>query len=97
MAASGHLGDLVGTGRVISVLFVINGIRNKRSHLIGPPFQAFKARFSAIAVWHLSRNLCRCLLIGGCGRSQYPLRIADITSGSSFEPNNSTEQKLGYV
>jgi len=27
----------------------------------------------------------------------YLLRIADIASGSSFEPRNSMEQKLGYV
>jgi len=27
----------------------------------------------------------------------YLLRIADIASGSSFEPSNSMEQKLGYV
>jgi len=26
----------------------------------------------------------------------YLLRIADIASGSSFEPSNSMEQKLGY-
>ena len=40
MAASG-LGcrnDLVGTGRAISVLFGIHGVRNKRSHFVGPPF-----------------------------------------------------------
>ena len=29
---------LVGTGRAISVLFGINGLRNKPSYLIGPPF-----------------------------------------------------------
>ena len=36
MAASGLVfrSDLVGTGRAISVLFGINGIRNKRSHLV---------------------------------------------------------------
>ena len=27
----------------------------------------------------------------------YLLRMAEITSGSNFEPNNMTEQKLGYV
>ena len=30
--------ELVGTGRTISVLFGINGVRNKWSHLEGPPF-----------------------------------------------------------
>ena len=27
----------------------------------------------------------------------YLLSMVEITSGSSFEPNNPTEQKLGYV
>jgi len=34
-----------------------------------PPFPEFKARFSAMAGWHFSRDLTRCLLIGGCGQS----------------------------
>jgi len=40
MAASGLIfrSDLVGTGRAISILFGINGVRNKQSHLVGPPF-----------------------------------------------------------
>jgi len=29
---------LVGTGKAISVLFGINGLRNKPSYLVGPPF-----------------------------------------------------------
>jgi len=41
--------NLVGIGRAISILFGINGVRNKRSHLVGPPFPEFKARFSARA------------------------------------------------
>ena len=47
MAASGLVlkSDLVGSGRAISVLFGINGVRNKRSHLVGPPFPEFKAVF----------------------------------------------------
>ena len=60
---------LVGTGKAISVLFGINGVRNQRSHLVGPPFPEFKARFSATAAWHFSRDLTRRLLIGGCGQS----------------------------
>ena len=49
MAVSGLVfrSDLVGIGRAISVLFGINGVRIKRSHLVGPPFPEFKARFSA--------------------------------------------------
>ena len=61
--------NLVGTGRAISVLFGINAIRNKRSHLVRPPFPEFKARFSATAGWHFSRDLARRLLIGGCCHS----------------------------
>jgi len=70
MATSGFVlrSDLVGTGRAISILFGINGVRNKQSHLVGPPFPEFKfkAHFSATAGWHFSRDLTRCLLIGGC-------------------------------
>ena len=71
MAASGLVfrSDLVGTGRAISILFGINGVRNQRSHLVGPQFPEFKARFSAMAGWHFSRDLTRCVLVGGCGQS----------------------------
>ena len=71
MAASGLVfrSDLVGTGRAISILFGINGVRNQRSHLVGPPFPEFKARFSATAGWHFLRDLTRRLIIGGCGQS----------------------------
>ena len=71
MAASGLVfrSDLVGTGRAISILFGVNGVRNQRSHLVGPPFPEFKARFSATAGWHFSRDLNRRLLIGECGQS----------------------------
>ena len=93
MAMSGLVlrSDLVGTGRAISVLFGINGVRNQQSHLVGPPFPEFKAHFSATAGWHFLKDLTRHLLIGGC------VSMAEITSGSSFEPNNPIEQKLGYV
>ena len=65
MAASGLVfrSDLVGTGRAISILFGINGVRNQQSHLVGPPFPEFKARFSATAGWHFSRDLIRRLLV----------------------------------
>ena len=71
MAVSGLVfrSDLVGTGRAISILFGTNGVRNKRSHLVGPPFPEFKACFSAMAGWHFSRDLPRRLLIGGRGQS----------------------------
>ena len=61
--------DLVGTGRDISILLGINGVRNERSHLVGPPFPEFMVRFSATAGWHFSRDLTWRLLIGGCGQS----------------------------
>ena len=41
---------LVGTGRAISILFGINGFRNKPSYLVGPPFIVFMAHFSASQV-----------------------------------------------
>jgi len=71
MAVSGLVfrSDLVGTGRAISILSGINGVRNKRSHLVGPPLPEFKAGFSAAAGWHFSRDLASRLLIGGCGQS----------------------------
>ena len=73
MAMSGLVfrSNLVGTGRAISILFGINGVRNKRSHLVGPPFPEFKARFSATAGWHFST---RRLLIGGCGQSHISVK-----------------------
>jgi len=99
MAASGLIfrSDLVGTGRVISILFGINGVRNQRSHFVGPPFPEFKAHFSATAGWHFSRDLTRRLLIVGVVRVMYLLSMAEITSRSSFEANKPREQKLGYV
>ena len=76
MATSGLVfrSNLVGTGRAISVLFGINGVRNKRSHLVGPPFPEFKACFSATAGWHFSGDLTRCLLIGRCGQSHVSVK-----------------------
>ena len=73
MAASGLIfrSDLVGTGRAISILFGIKGVRNKRSHLVRPPFPEFKA---ATAGWHFSRDLTRRLLIGGCGHSHLSVK-----------------------
>ena len=58
MATSGLVfrSDLVGTGRSISVLFAINGVRNKRSHLVGLHFQSSRVFFSATAGWHFSRD-----------------------------------------
>ena len=63
MAVSGLVSrnDLVGIGRAISALLGINGVRNKQLNLVGPPFPAFKACFSAVPGWHFSRAL-----IEGC-------------------------------
>jgi len=76
MAASGFVfrSDLVGTGWAFSILFGINGVRNKQSHLVGPRFPEFKAHFSAMAGWHFPRDLARCLLIGGCGHSHVSVK-----------------------
>ena len=63
MAASGLVfrSDLVGTEKTISVLFGINRVGNKQFHLVGPPFPAFKARFSATAGWLFLRDLTECV------------------------------------
>ena len=76
MAVSGLIlrSDLVGTGRTISILFGINGVGNKQSHLVGPPFPEFKAHFSATAGWHFLRDLARRLLIGRCGHSHVSVK-----------------------
>jgi len=76
MAASGLVSrnNLVGTGRAISVLFGLNGVRNKQSHLVGPLLSVFKARFSATASWHFLRDLTRRLLIGGCGHGHVSVK-----------------------
>ena len=59
---------LVGTVRAISALFGIDGLRNKPSYLVGPPFLVFTAHFSATPGWHFLRALIESLLIiGGCG------------------------------
>jgi len=60
--------DLVGTERAISILFGINGVRNKQSHLVAS-ISRIQGPFSATAGWHFSRDLTRHLLIGGCGQS----------------------------
>jgi len=58
---------LVGTGRAISVLFGINGLRNKPSYLVVPPFLAFMACFSATPDWHFPRALIESSLTDECG------------------------------
>ena len=98
MAMSGLVfrSDLAGPGRAISVFFGINGVRNQRSHLVGPPFPEFRARFSATASWHFLRDLTRHWWVWSESHI-CTLSMAEIISGSSFELNNPREQKLGYV
>ena len=69
MAVSGLIcrKALVATGRATSVLFGINGLRNRSSYLVRPPFLVFTARFSATPGWHFPRALIESSLIGGCG------------------------------
>ena len=66
-----HLGSAVETTWLVlggpNCPFGINGVRNKRSHLVGPPFPAFKASSLATAGWHFSGVIIGSLLIGGCG------------------------------
>ena len=73
MAVSGLVfrSNLVGTRRAISILF---GINKQAISPCRPPFPEFKARFSATAGWHFSRDLTRHLLIGGCGQSHVSVK-----------------------
>ena len=76
MATSGLVfrSNLVGTGRAISILSGVNGVGNKRSHLVRTPFPEFKDRFSATAGWHFSRDLTRHLLVDGCDQSHLSVK-----------------------
>jgi len=87
MATFGHISkkNFFDFGSAISVPFGINGVRNKQSH------PKLKAHFQL----RQETELDICQLVGVV-RVMYLLRMAKITSGSSFEPNNPTEQKLGY-
>ena len=58
--------------------------------ILRPVFQLWQVGIS------LETYLGICQVVGVV-RVMYLLRMAEITSGSSFEPNNLTEQKLGYV
>jgi len=60
---------LVSTAwKAISILFGINRVRNRWSYLVGPPFLAFTACFSAMPGSHFPRALIESLvIIGGCG------------------------------
>ena len=87
---------LVGTRRTISVLFGINRLRNKLSYLVGPPFLAFMAHFSATQGWHFPRALIESSLIVGMVRVTYIIKMAEISSGKSLKPNIPRELKLRY-
>ena len=47
--------------------FGLNGLRNEPSHLVGPPFSAFKARFYLHQFGISLRALIESSLSGGCG------------------------------
>ena len=82
---------LFGTRRATSVLFGIsgvNGLRIQLSHLVGPPFPAFKACFSATLSWHLPKALIE---VVGEVTVTYLLKMAKMTSGSNVEPNSQGE------
>ena len=69
VAVSGLRGRkvLVGTGKAISAVFGINGLRKELSCLVGPPFPAFMVRFLATAGWNFSGGLIASSLSGECG------------------------------
>jgi len=72
MAASGVVSrnDLVGTGRTISVLFGLNGVKKQA---ISPPFPPFKACFQLRQV-DISLETARRLLMCGSGQSHISVR-----------------------
>ena len=57
---------LVGTGRAISVLVGINGLRNEPSYFVGSLFLTFIARFSAMPGWHFPIASIESSIIGWC-------------------------------
>jgi len=99
MATSGLVSrsDLVGTWKAISVLFwhkwcwkqTISPCRASISSIQDPFFSygmlAFLETYLSVSNWWVWSEVT------------YLLRMVEISSGSSFEPNNWTEQKLGYV
>ena len=42
-----------------SLLFCLNELRNKPSHLVGPPFQILKVSFSATLGWQFPKVLIK--------------------------------------
>ena len=40
-----YIKALVGTGRTISILLALNGLRNELSHFLGSLFPVFRVRF----------------------------------------------------
>ena len=79
---------LVGTGRAISVVFGINGLRNKPSCLVGihGPFFRYGRLDCKFVNWWVWLKIRICL------------GWLKITCGSSFDViSNIREQKLGYT
>ena len=60
------------------------------------PFLAFMAHFSATQDWHFPRALIESLLIVGVVRVTYMIKMAEISSGKSLNPNTPREPKLRY-
>ena len=56
--------------------------RNKRSHLVRPPFPALNTHFLPTAGGPLSQDVTRCLLISGCGQGHDLLRMTEIPLGA---------------
>ena len=76
---------LASTGRTTSVLY---GLKEQAIS----PCRALGACFTAMPGWHLPRDLIESLLSG-----VYPIRMAEITNGSSLKPSSQRELKFGYL
>ena len=75
--------NLVGTGRAISILFGINGVRNKRSLLVGLP--EFRLRFRRVPIVHVQFTYKHILLLfacDGCIRGTYQILVNPTFGGS---------------
>ena len=64
-----------------------------QSHLVGPPFPTIKACFSATSGCHFPRALIKVRKLVGVVRVMLVLRMAEMTSGSSFKPSRLRKQK----
>ena len=100
MAVSGLIfrSNLVGTGRAISILFGINGVGNKWSHLVGPPFPEFKAyiplRGYLISKFVLHTPCIQCQMMD---TSYLNMKLVTVPLWSAWKELSNDAQKLFFL